>query len=130
MISGYDSTVLESAFRRKREILFDDGMEAISAELPQTEQVILLNGLYKLDEKEDNEIVPIYWKDDAIKIRRGSWFYAENMQPLSIDLAEAIEKQHLIGFRGQVIPDSPVFSEAESSKKPGNKLFFDTFSLY
>lgn len=94
-------------------------MEEIFTELPQTEQVILLNGLYKLSKKESNEILPIYWKDEAIKIIRGSWFYTENMQPLPMDLAEAIEKQHLIGFRGQIIPESPVFSEAESSKKPG-----------
>lgn len=94
-------------------------MKEIESRLPQTDQVILFNGLYKLDEKEGNKILPIYWKDESIEIRRGSWFYTENMQPLSMKLADAIEKQHLIGFFGQIIPDSPVFSEAESSKKPG-----------
>jgi hypothetical protein len=41
------------------------------------------------------------------------------MQPLIMDLADAIEKKHLESFRGQVIPDVPVFSETEGSKKPG-----------
>ncbi|CAD5216486.1 unnamed protein product [Bursaphelenchus xylophilus] len=53
-----------------------------------------------------------------MKIRRGSWFYADTMQPVAEELAEAIEKHHLEKFRNQMIPDSPVFNENEVNKKP------------
>lgn len=60
----------------------------------------------------------IYWKDENLLIRRGTWFYTD-MQPVSEDLANAVEEHHLANFRGQAIPESPVFNDAESSKKPG-----------
>lgn len=107
---------------------FDDYLKSIQEQLPTTDRAILLNGLYQLSEKDEDEIEPIYWKCESIKIRRGTWFFAETMQPLPTDLADAIEKHHLTGFRGQIIPDSPVFSETESSKKPG-KYFSLLFCL-
>lgn len=68
-----------------------------------------------------DEVAPIYWpsKGFSLRITRGSWFESDSMQPLIMDLADAIEKKHLESFRGQVIPDVPVFSETEGSKKPG-----------
>ncbi len=50
------------------------------------------------------------------------------MQPLVMDLADAIEENHLLSFRGQLIPDAPVFSDSEASKKPGSPAPAD--SLY
>ena len=49
----------------------------------------------------------------------------ETCQPLPDDFADTIETHHLKSFKGNVIPETPVFSESESSKKPG--LFLYTF---
>lgn len=150
-ILGYDSSVLELAYRKTLGLTLDSGMlkwckeekkpadqEGTSKEndLKMHSCVIILNGLYQLNFNPSNNdrssseqaskeassdffLEPIYWKEDVImKVRRGTWFVSDSMQPLPSDLADAIEKRHLESFRGQVIPDSPVFSEAESSKKP------------
>jgi hypothetical protein len=53
------------------------------------------------------------------QIRRGSWFYQDSMQPLPSEFADIIEAHHLRSFRDNVIPETPVFSKSESSKKPG-----------
>ncbi|KAI1728276.1 DDHD domain-containing protein [Ditylenchus destructor] len=116
--NGYDSTVLELAYRKRNDLELDEEMQAIGHELPVTDEVIVLNGLFKLDSEKLDEIISIYWKDESTKICRGTWFNADSMQPLDMKLADAIEEHHLKHFRGQQIPDSPVFSEAETSKKP------------
>ena len=71
-----------------------------------------------LDEKSE-KLESVYWKDESILLRRGSWFTADNMQPISMDLATEIEKHHLQSFKDQSIPEGPVFSDTESSKRPG-----------
>lgn len=53
-----------------------------------------------------------------LEIRRGTWFLLESLQPIDPTMADPIEKHHLHNFRSQTIPDAPVFSEKESSKKP------------
>uniref|UniRef100_A0A914S6X3 Uncharacterized protein n=1 Tax=Parascaris equorum TaxID=6256 RepID=A0A914S6X3_PAREQ len=53
-----------------------------------------------------------------MEIRRGTWFLAESLQPINAEMADPIEAHHLHIFRSQMIPDTPVFSEKESSKKP------------
>uniref|UniRef100_A0A915EKU5 Phospholipase DDHD1 n=1 Tax=Ditylenchus dipsaci TaxID=166011 RepID=A0A915EKU5_9BILA len=120
---GYDSTVLELAYRKHKDIPLDEMLQSHRNELPQTEQVIVLNGLYQLtmDKEGSNfdEISSVYWKEDTMQIRRGTWFSTDgSLQPEQVELADKIEEHHLKSFRGQIIPESPVFSETETSKKP------------
>nr|CAD2126942.1 unnamed protein product [Meloidogyne enterolobii] len=112
---GYDSTVLEVAFRRQKGLEFDDETTKFLNSLP--ESVIVMEGNYVADEQLQN-INAIYWKEDTFQIRRGTWFYMETCQPLPDDFADTIETHHLKSFKGNVIPETPVFSESESSKKP------------
>nr|CAD2124114.1 unnamed protein product [Meloidogyne enterolobii] len=112
---GYDSTVLEVAFRRQKGLEFDEETTKFLNSLP--ESVIVMEGNYVADEQLQN-INAIYWKEDTFQIRRGTWFYMETCQPLPDDFADTIETHHLKSFKGNVIPETPVFSESESSKKP------------
>ncbi|KAL7077130.1 hypothetical protein ACQ4LE_004052 [Meloidogyne hapla] len=112
---GYDSTVLEVAFRRQKGLEFDEGTTEFLNSLP--ESVIVMERNYMADEQLQN-IHAIYWKEDTFQIRRGTWFYMETGQPLPDDFADTIETHHLKSFKGNVIPETPVFSESESSKKP------------
>lgn len=113
--------MLEVSWRTQKGIPLDEKTAKLNGELPTTTRVIVLDGLYQLNDKQERDkfVESIYWKDENLLIRRGTWFYADSMQPVSEDLANAVEDHHLTNFRGQAIPDSPVFSEAESSKKPG-----------
>lgn len=56
--------------------------------------------------------------DETIQIRRGTWFLADTLQPIDSNMADSVEAHHLHIFRFQTIPDAPVFSEKETSKKP------------
>lgn len=112
---GYDSTVLEVAFRRAKGIDLD---EIVKQHLPLlSENVIVMDGNYRADEQLAN-VDAIYWNEDSFEIRRGTWFYTESMQPLPTDFADTVEEHHLRCFKGNVIPETPVFSESETSKKP------------
>jgi hypothetical protein len=100
----------------------------MSTELPHTPGPVILDGLYRLDEDHINDshsdwkFKSIYWQDDedpTLFVRRGTWFSTENGQPLCRILANSIEDQHLKVFKDQLIPLSPVYSEAEAAKKPG-----------
>lgn len=64
-----------------------------------------------------------------MEIRRGTWFLAESMQPIDQDMAEPIEKHHLSIFRSQTIPETAVFSDKESSKKP-SPFFIKKYSTF
>lgn len=112
---GYDSTVLEVAYRRKKGLDLDESTIQLLCSLP--ENVIVQDGNYRADQELEN-IDAIYWKEDTFQIRRGTWFYADSIQPLPSDFADAVEAHHLHCFKGNVIPETPVFSESESSKKP------------
>ncbi|KAL3087315.1 hypothetical protein niasHS_008634 [Heterodera schachtii] len=115
---GFDSTVLETAYRRKVGMPLDEAAKAHVEKMaiPQN-SVIVLDGNYCADEQMES-VSAIYWGEDALKIQRGSWFYADSFQPIRADFADEIETHHLKSFRDNVIPDTPVFSDAESSKKP------------
>lgn len=64
-----------------------------------------------------------------MELRRGTWFLAESSQPIDPALADPIEKHHLHTFRAQTIPDAPVFSEKESSRKPCKSKRLYSFTL-
>ncbi|KAE9555422.1 hypothetical protein FO519_001359 [Halicephalobus sp. NKZ332] len=116
-LKGYDSLIIEVAWRRRNDIAIDPSTALLLDEIPKTENVIVLDGLYMLDENSE-KLDSVYWKDESIPLRRGFWFHADNMQPLAMDLATAIEKHHLQSFKDQSIPEGPVFSDTESSKRP------------
>uniref|UniRef100_A0AC34QMG2 DDHD domain-containing protein n=1 Tax=Panagrolaimus sp. JU765 TaxID=591449 RepID=A0AC34QMG2_9BILA len=116
-LKGYDSLIIEVAWRRKNGIMLDEKTISLLDDIPKTENVIVLDGLYMLDEKSE-QLDSVYWKDESVPLRRGSWFIADTMQPINMDLAAAIEKHHLQSFKDQSIPEGPVFSDAESSKRP------------
>lgn len=110
---------LELTYRIINKIPLDKYSEEIVSQFSISEKISLFDNLYEWNPKESQDtITSIYWKDDTIKIRRGTWFFADTLQPLEPDLSEEIEKHHLEKFRNQIIPDSPVFSEYESTKKP------------
>jgi phospholipase DDHD1 len=116
-LKGYDSLVIEVAWRIRKGIVVDEDTQKLFDEMPKTDEVIVLEGLYMLD-AEGEKLDSVYWKDESLPLRRGTWFQADTMQPLSMDLAEAIENHHLEAFRDQSIPEGPVFSDTESSKRP------------
>lgn len=116
------------AFREKNGIPLDEDIQSIREQLPRTSSPIVLDGLYQLEDwtsnKLDWNLQSIYWKDDEdmnLVVRRGLWFLADNMQPLSLNLADAIENHHLKHFKDQVIPECSVYSETEASKKPSKE---------
>ena len=116
-LKGYDSMIVEVAWRNRNGIVVDEETQKLFDEMPKTDDVIVLEGLYMLDTKSER-LDSVYWKDESLPLRRGSWFQVDTMQPLSMDLADTIEKHHLTSFRDQSIPDGPVFSDTESSKRP------------
>lgn len=109
--------IVEVAWRNRNGIVVDEETQKLFEDMPKTDDVICLEGLYMLDTKSE-KLDSVYWKDESLPLRRGSWFQVDTMQPLSMDLADAIEKHHLTAFRDQSIPDGPVFSDTESSKRP------------
>uniref|UniRef100_A0A183CHZ1 DDHD domain-containing protein n=2 Tax=Globodera pallida TaxID=36090 RepID=A0A183CHZ1_GLOPA len=115
---GFDSTVLEIAYRRKVGMPLDEAAKThVEKVAIPTSSVIVLDGNYRADEQMES-VSAIYWGEDTLKIHRGSWFYADSFQPVRSDFADAIEAHHLKSFRDNVIPETPVFSDSESSKKP------------
>uniref|UniRef100_A0A1I7VL60 DDHD domain-containing protein n=1 Tax=Loa loa TaxID=7209 RepID=A0A1I7VL60_LOALO len=114
---GVDSLLLEVYWRQQMQIDLDQATESYLRTMKMPTSVVVLDGLYRVAE-DLTMLNSIYWKDDAIEIRRGTWFLAENLQPIDPSMADPIETHHLHIFRSQTIPDAPVFSEKESSKKP------------
>lgn len=103
MFVGHDSMALELTYRSLNNIPLDSYAKEIAAQFPISEKISLFDNLYEWDPKNSpDQITSIYWKDDAIKIRRGTWFYADTLQPLDADIADEIEKHHLSHFRNQV----------------------------
>jgi len=62
---GYDSTVLEVAFRRQKGLEFDEETTKFLNSLP--ESVIVMEGNYVADEQLQN-INAIYWKEDTFQV--------------------------------------------------------------
>ncbi|TMS32631.1 hypothetical protein L596_000448 [Steinernema carpocapsae] len=116
---GYDSMMLEIHWRRQNDVEIDaKTLETIEA-LPKTnsKRVVVLDGLYSLED-DFSQISAMYWKEDVREIRRGTWMFADSLQPVLPEVADQIEAHHLKQFRDQHIPEGPVFSEKEASKKP------------
>jgi hypothetical protein len=59
-----------------------------------------------------------------LELRRGTWFLAENYQPINPEIATKIEEHHLKHFRGQAVPDGQLFFEKDTSKKPSRLFHF------
>ncbi|VDK77513.1 unnamed protein product [Litomosoides sigmodontis] len=114
---GADSLLLEVHWRKQMEIDLDQATESYMQTVKIPTSVVVLDGLYRASE-DLTTLNSIYWKDDTIEIRRGTWFLTENLQPIDPSMADPIDLHHLHIFRSQTIPDAPVFSEKESSKKP------------
>ncbi|CAG9535362.1 unnamed protein product [Cercopithifilaria johnstoni] len=114
---GADSLLLEVYWRQQMQIDLDQATESYVQIMKMPTSVVVLDGLYQASE-DLTMLNSIYWKDDTIEIRRGTWFLMENLQPIDPSMADPIETHHLHIFRYQTIPDAPVFSEKESSKKP------------
>ncbi|KAM3718320.1 Intracellular phospholipase [Dirofilaria immitis] len=114
---GMDSLLLEVHWRQRMQIDLDQTTESYLRTIKMPTSVVVLDGLYRVSE-DLTMLNSIYWKDDTIAIRRGTWFLTESLQPIDPNMADPIEAHHLCIFRSQTIPDTPVFSEKESSKKP------------
>jgi len=124
---GYDSMALELTYRRKHKIEIDEKTKQMSDNFPKTDRVLLFDNFYEWNPKLNQDIITsVYWKEDTIKIRRGTWFYADSMQPLEPALAEKIEKHHLDNFRGQHILNVPEPSKLEVD---GGKSVLTTLKL-
>ncbi|VDK78447.1 unnamed protein product [Onchocerca ochengi] len=114
---GMDSLLLEVYWRQRMQIALDQTTESYLQTIKMPTSVVVLDGLYRVSE-DLTVLNSIYWKDDTIAIRRGTWFLTDSLQPIDPIMADPIEAHHLHIFRSQTIPDAPVFSEKESSKKP------------
>ncbi|VDK23855.1 unnamed protein product [Anisakis simplex] len=126
--AGCDSLMLEVYWRSKFGVDLDvqtsqhlSGNSALTAN-----KIAVMDGLYTVADDGMTMIQAIYWKgsDDEMEIRRGTWFLVESLQPINPDMADPIEKHHLHVFRSQTIPDTPVFSEKETSRKPCKSTVF------
>lgn len=115
---------LELTHRSLNNIPLDAHAKEIVTQFSISEKISLFDNLYEWDPKNNaDQITSIYWKDDSIKIRRGTWFYADGtLQPLDEQVANEIEKHHLEKFRNQTILTSSAFSEGEASKRPGKNF--------
>ncbi|VDN07388.1 unnamed protein product [Thelazia callipaeda] len=114
---GADSLLLEIYWRQRMNVALDHVTESYLLNIKLPSSVVVLGGLYRASD-DLTMLHCIYWKDDSIEICRGTWFLMETLQPIDPVMADSIEKHHLHFFRSQTIPDAPVFSEKESSKKP------------
>ena len=54
--------------------------------------------------------------DDCCDIMRGIWFFDSSWMPLEATVAEEIEKEHLVKFKGKKIEESVA---SDSGKSPG-----------
>uniref|UniRef100_A0A0N5A9H1 DDHD domain-containing protein n=1 Tax=Syphacia muris TaxID=451379 RepID=A0A0N5A9H1_9BILA len=117
---GRDSLFLEVYWRNSNGVELDNIAKEYISSLKRTDiflSVVVLDGHYRCSD-DFSSVSAIYWKDDKLEIRRGTWFLSDTLQPITPELAEPIEKHHLHYFRFQAIPETPVFSEKEASKKP------------
>ena len=143
---GADSLLLEVRWRQKNDVPIDRKTVENVAQQCKRPTVVVLDGLYKLSET-GTEVTPIFWNgaqftkypeipgkypeypenhpenpeifvtDTALELRRGSWFLAENFQPINPEYAAQIEEHHLKNFRGQNIPEGQVFFDKDNTKK-------------
>ncbi|KAI6190498.1 BMA-IPLA-1, isoform c [Aphelenchoides bicaudatus] len=119
---GHDSLALEIAYRSLNNIKLDVDAEKIvtnSLISDSFEKVSVFDNLYEADLKSSpDQVTSIYWKGDNIKIRRGTWFYSDTMQPLDAEVADEIEKHHLKRFADHIIPGSGIgFVESDLCKE-------------
>uniref|UniRef100_A0A0N5BEZ6 DDHD domain-containing protein n=1 Tax=Strongyloides papillosus TaxID=174720 RepID=A0A0N5BEZ6_STREA len=115
--SGYDSINIEFRYRKNLNIQIDKKGLEIKENFIETEDVIVLHGLYKVDAM-FTQVSPLYWKDESFQICRGTWFIEDDMQPLPNQFSELIEDHHLKHFKDQIIPGKVSGNEKDSSKKP------------
>lgn len=110
---------MEISWRHEKGFLLDEKTTRLSEDLPSITRGIVLDGLYQLDHSQELErhVESIYWKDEKLIVRRGTWFYGNCMQPLDEDLADVVEDHHLANFRGQAVPHPPT---AGHGKESGN----------
>ncbi len=47
----------------------------------------------------------LYWPGEAFDLLRGTWFHAENWQPVASEYADRIEQEHLQRFHGHKMAD-------------------------
>uniref|UniRef100_A0A915KXV4 DDHD domain-containing protein n=1 Tax=Romanomermis culicivorax TaxID=13658 RepID=A0A915KXV4_ROMCU len=108
---GRDSLLIE--VKRRLEL-----KEPMSEDFPMKSEIIalcsnsivVLDGYYELL-LDQCKIKPIYWAGPSLDIMRGTWFTESDWLPLEEKLAEKVESQHVKMFKGQNIPESPVYSE-------------------
>ncbi|CAJ0581594.1 unnamed protein product, partial [Mesorhabditis spiculigera] len=130
-LRGLDSLRLELRHRELEGLEIDTQTQTrmIDEGISETNNVVILDGLYKADD-DLKTCSSLYWKEDTAELRRGTWFLPD-WQPLRPEMADAIEKNHLQHFRGQTIPDGvSMFSEKEAVKKPQlTELVQDNFEV-
>ncbi|KAJ8044354.1 Phospholipase DDHD1 [Holothuria leucospilota] len=93
---GYDSCQLE--WKHHKLVVVGDLTD-------EDEVVLVRGGLYEVDVL-NKKCHSVYWSDDTSDVLRGTWFYQSSKQPLDVDLAEKIEKEHMEKFKGQTFDSS------------------------
>lgn len=69
ILLGFDSTVLEAAYRWKRELPLDDATKAHFEKFPIShDAVIVMDGNYKPDEQMET-VSAIYWGEDTFMVK-------------------------------------------------------------
>ncbi|XP_072032458.1 phospholipase DDHD1-like isoform X2 [Amphiura filiformis] len=109
---GYDSCQLEYKYRQIY----------VHGDVPlEIERIPVQGGLFEVDIVE-KKCYAIYWKDDAVDVLRGTWFYHSNQEPIDDNIAQQIETEHVKRFGGQTIvaelsPDPKQTKNAKPQKE-------------
>ncbi|XP_068231077.1 phospholipase DDHD1-like [Palaemon carinicauda] len=110
---GYDSLRIEWKYRNllqdasispegSKKESFASGSEHSSPKEPENvgvERIVVRGGLYEADVKH-RKCESLYWQGEVFVISRGTWFYEGAWGPVEESLADRIEYEHLLNFRG------------------------------
>ncbi|KAK7086335.1 Phospholipase ddhd1 [Halocaridina rubra] len=113
---GYDSLRIEWKYRdllqdaspceTQTETFSNAGSEHSSPKEPEKsevgERIVVRGGLYEVDVKH-RKCESIYWQGEVFMISRGTWFYEGAWGPVEETIADRIEYEHLLNFRGHLL---------------------------
>lgn len=89
-ILGYDSSVIEVAYRRQTHL---EAPSSVLSLLPEAPFRVVLDGFFRVN-TDFTAIESLYWNDESLRIRRGTWFIQPENIPLPAEQADKIERKH------------------------------------
>ena len=80
-VSGYDSMALEIAYRELYGIPLDVKAQQQRDDFPRSETVVVMDNLFEWNASDGaNHIQSIYWKNEKLDVRRGTWFFLDTVR--------------------------------------------------